>query len=138
MTKEQNEIAKEIITQVNKYFETDCRIKSRKINIVRPRMYACKIIRELTSMRLQDIADLFGQNYDTVIHSIKVVDSDLQLNSKYREYYLDIRSVMKSSDAYKNSELIKSSKRTELVQDINNILMGKSLTKLQQILKTIK
>jgi len=138
MTKEQYEIAKEIITQVNKYFETDCRIKSRKINIVRPRMYACKIIRELTSMRLQDIADLFGQNYDTVIHSIKVVDSDLQLNSKYREYYLDIRSVMKSSDAYKNSELIKSSKRTELVQDINNILMGKSLTKLQQILKTIK
>ena len=138
MTKEQYEIAKEIITQVNKYFETDCRIKSRKINIVRPRMYACKIIRELTSMRLQDIADLFGQNYDTVIHSIKVVDSDLQLNSKYREYYLDIRSVMKSSDAYKNSELIKSSKRTELVQDINNILMGKSLTKLQQILKTIR
>ena len=138
MTKEQYEIAKEIITQVNKYFETDCRIKSRKINIVRPRMYACKIIRELTSMRLQDIADLFGQNYDTVIHSIKVVDSDLQLNSKYREYYLDIRSVMKSSDIYKNSELIKSSKRTELVQDINNILMGKSLTKLQQILKTIR
>ena len=138
MTKEQYEIAKEIITQVNKYFETDCRIKSRKINIVRPRMYACKIIRELTSMRLQDIADLFGQNYDTVIHSIKVVDSDLQLNSKYREYYLDIRSVMKSSDVYKNSELIKSSKRTELVQDINNILMGKSLIKLQQILKTIK
>jgi hypothetical protein len=138
MTKEQYEIAKEIITQVNKYFETDCRIKSRKINIVRPRMYACKIIRELTSMRLQDIADLFGQNYDTVIHSIKVVDSDLQLNSKYREYYLDIRSVMKSSDVYKNSELIKSSKRTELVQDINNILMGKSLTKLQQILKTIR
>jgi len=89
-------------------------------------------------MRLQDIADLFGQNYDTVIHSIKVVDSDLQLNSKYREYYLDIRSVMKSSDVYKNSELIKSSKRTELVQDINNILMGKSLIKLQQILKTIK
>lgn len=138
MTKEQYEIAKEIITQVNKYFETDCTVKSRKINIVRPRMYACKIIRELTSMRLQDIADLFGQNYDTVIHSIKVVDSDLQLNSKYREYYLDIRSVMKSSDVYKDSELVKSSKRTELVQDINNILMGKSLRKLQQILKTIR
>ena len=138
MTKEQYEIAKEVITQVNKYFETDCRIKSRKINIVRPRMYACKIIRELTSMKLQDIADLFGQNYDTVMHSIKVVDSDLQLNSKYREYYLDVRSVMKSSDIYKNSELTKINKRTEIVQDINNILMGKSLSKLQKILKTIR
>ena len=138
MTKEQYEIAKETITQVNNYFETDCRIKSRKINIVRPRMYACKIIRELTSMKLQDIADLFGQNYDTVMHSIKVVDSDLQLNSKYREYYLDVRSVMKSSDIYKNSELTKINKRTEIVQDINNILMGKSLSKLQQILKTIR
>ena len=138
MTKEQYEIAKEVITQVNKYFETDCRIKSRKINIVRPRMYACKIIRELTGMKLQDIADLFGQNYDTVMHSIKVVDSDLQLNSKYREYYLDVRSVMKSSDIYKNSELTKINKRTEIVQDINNILMGKSLSKLQKILKTIR
>ncbi len=138
MTKEQYEIAKEVITQVNKYFETDCRVKSRKINIVRPRMYACKIIRELTSMKLQDIADLFGQNYDTVMHSIKVVDSDLQLNSKYREYYLDVRSVMKSSDIYKNSELTKINKRTEIVQDINNILMGKSLSKLQKILKTIR
>ena len=73
MTKEQYEIAKETITQVNNYFETDCRIKSRKTNIVRPRMYACKIIRELTGMTLQDIADLFGQKHDNVIHSIKAV-----------------------------------------------------------------
>ena len=138
MTKEQYEIAKETITQVNNYFETDCRIKSRKTNIVRPRMYACKIIRELTNMTYQDIADLFGQNYDTAMHSIKVVDNDLRLNSKYRQYYLDIRSIMKSSDVYKNSELTKISKRNELVQDINNILLGKSLIKLQQILKTIR
>ena len=137
MTKEQYEIAKETITQVNNYFETDCRIKSRKTNIVRPRMYACKIIRELTGMTLQDIADLFGQKHGNVMHAIKVVDNDLRLNSKYREYYLDIRSIMKSSDVYKNSELTKVSKRNELVQDINNILLGKSLIKLQQILKII-
>ena len=137
MTKEQYEIAKETITQVNNYFETDCRIKSRKTNIVRPRMYACKIIRELTGMTLQDIADLFGQKHGNVMHAIKVVDNDLRLNSKYREYYLNIRSIMKSSDVYKNSELTKVSKRNELVQDINNILLGKSLIKLQQILKII-
>jgi hypothetical protein len=138
MTKEQYEIAKETIIQVNKYFETDCRIKSRKINIVRPRMYACKIIRELTGMNIKDIANLFGQGYDNVHKSIRLVDSDLQSNPKYREYYLDIRSIMKSSDVYKDSELVKSSKRAELVQDINNILLGKSLRKLQQILKTIR
>jgi len=79
MTKEQYEIAKETITQVNSYFETDCRVKSRKTNVVRPRMYACKIIRELTGMALQDISDLFGLNHASIIHAIKVVNNDLEV-----------------------------------------------------------
>ena len=66
MTKEQEQIAKEVIMQVNIYFETDCRVKSRKTNVVRPRMYACKIIRELTGMIYQDIGDLLGCKHDNV------------------------------------------------------------------------
>ena len=109
MTKEQYEIAKETITQVNSYFETDCRIKSRKTNIVRPRMYACKIIRELTGMIYQDIADLFGQKHENVMHAIKVVNNDLEVMPKYKMYYLELRAIVETSDAYLNSGLAKKS-----------------------------
>jgi len=138
MTKEQYEIAKETITQVNKYFETDCRVKSRKTNIVRPRMYACKIIRELTGMTLQDIGDLFGQKHDNIIHSIKTVDNDLKFTPKYKMYYLELRAIIETSYVYLNSGLAKRSIMSDIRQEVYNSLMGKDIKELQQILKTIK
>ena len=138
MTKEQYEIAKEVIAQVNNYFETDCRVKSRKTNIVRPRMYACKIIRELTGMTLQDIADLFGQKHDNVIHALKVVDNDLEVMPKYKIYYLELRAIVETSDIYRNSGLAKKSIISDIRQEVYNALMGKDITELQQILKTIR
>jgi len=138
MTREQENIAKEVISQVNKYFETDCRIKSRKTNIVRPRMYACKIIRELTGMIYQDIADLFGQKHDNVMHSIKVVDNDLEVMPKYKMYYLELRAIVESTDVYKDSSLAKKSIMSDIRQEVYNALMGKDMTELQQILKTIR
>ena len=138
MTKEQYEIAKETISQVNRYFETDCRIKSRKTNIVRPRMYACKIIRELTGMIYQDIGDLFGQNHDSVIHAIKVVDNDLEVMPKYKIYYLELRAIIETSDIYRNSGLAKRSIVSDIRQEVYNALMGKDVLELQQILKTIR
>jgi hypothetical protein len=142
MTKEQYEIAKETITQVNSYFETDCRVKSRKTNVVRPRMYACKIIRELTDMTYQDIADLFGQKHENVMHAIKVVDNDLEVMPKYEMYYLELRAMVEASDVYLNSGLAKKSVMSAIKQDVYNAvynaLMSKDMTELQQILKTIK
>jgi len=138
MTKEQYEIAKETITQVNSYFETDCRIKSRKTNIVRPRMYACKIIRELTGMALQDISDLFGLNHASIIHAIKVVNNDLEVMPKYKMYYLELRAIVESTDVYKDSSLAKKSIISDIRQEVYNALMSKDMTELQQILKTIK
>jgi phage regulator Rha-like protein len=138
MTKEQYEIAKEVISQVNNYFETDCRIKSRKTNIVRPRMYACKIIKELTGMTLQDIGDLFGQQHDNVIHSIKTVDNDLEFTPRYKMYYLELRAMVETSDVYINSGLAKKNIISDIRQEVYNALMGKDIKELQQILKTIK
>ena len=137
MTKEQYEIAKETITQVNNYFETDCRIKSRKTNIVRPRMYACKIIRELTNMTLQDIGDLFGQNHDNVIHSIKTVNNDLEVTPKYKMYYLELRAIIESSDTYQNSSIARNSVISDIRREVYNALMGKDINHLNKILKII-
>ena len=137
MTKEQYEIAKEVIVQVNKYFETDCRIKSRKTNIVRPRMYACKIIRELTGMIYQDIGDLFGQKHDNVMHSIKVVDNDLEVMPKYKMYYLELRAIVESTDTYQNSSIARNSVISDIRQEVYNSLMGKDINHLNKILKII-
>ena len=137
MTKEQYEIAKETITQVNNYFETDCRIKSRKTNIVRPRMYACKIIRELTGLTLQDIADLFGQQHANVIHALKTVDNDLEVTPKYKMYYLELRAIVESSDVYKNSSIARNSVISDIRREVYNALMGKDINHLNKILKII-
>ena len=138
MTKEQHEIAKETIIQVNKYFETDCTVKSRKTNIVRPRMYACKIIRELTGMTLQDIADLFGQKHDNVIHAIKVVDNDLEVMPKYKSYYTELRAIVEATDTYQNSRLAKKSVISDIRREVFNALMQKDLNHLNKILKIIR
>lgn len=137
MTKEQEQIAKEVIAQVNNYFETDCRIKSRKTNIVRPRMYACKIIRELTGMTLQDIADLFGQKHDNVIHALKVVDNDLEVMPKYKIYYLELRAIVEATDTYQNSSIARNSVISDIRREVYNALMGKDINHLNKILKII-
>jgi hypothetical protein len=137
MTKEQYEIAKEVISQVNKYFETDCRVKSRKTNIVRPRMYACKIIRELTGMIYQDIADLFGQKHENVLHAIKVVDNDLELMPKYKMYYLELRAIIESTDTYQSSSIARKSVISDIRREVYNALIGKDINHLNKILKII-
>ena len=109
MTKEQERDSEGSDKSSKQYFETDCRIKSRKTNIVRPRMYACKIIRELTNMTLQDIGDLFGQKHDNVIHALKVVDNDLEVMPKYKIYYLELRAIIESTDTYQNSSIARKS-----------------------------
>jgi len=101
-------------------------------------MYACKIIRELTGMTLQDIGDLFGQKHDSVIHSIKTVNNDLEVTPKYKMYYLELRAIVESSDVYKNSGIAKKSIISDIRQEVYNALMGKDATELQQILKTIR
>ena len=138
MTKEQYEIAKEVISQVNKYFETDCTVKSRKTNIVRPRMYACKIIRELTGMTLQDIADLFGQKHDNVIHSIKVVDNDLEVMPKYKSYYIELRAIIEATDVYQYSSIAKRNITSDIRREFYNVIMNKDINELKQLLNIIR
>ena len=137
MTQEQHNISIEVINQVNKYFETDCRVKSRKTNIVRPRMYACKIIRDLTGMIYQDIADLFGQKHDNVLHAIKVVNNDLDVMPKYRAYYFELRALVEGTDVYQNSSIARKSVISDIRREVYNAIIGKDIDHLNKILKII-
>jgi hypothetical protein len=138
MTKEQYEIAKETISQVNNYFETDCRVKSRKTTVVRPRMYACKIIRELTGMNLEDIGDMFGLTHGSVIHAINTVDNDLELNSKFKKYYIELRGAVEATRTYKYSRIGRSNITNDIRMEVYNALMSKDAKHLRKILNIIK
>jgi hypothetical protein len=143
MTKEQHKIAIEVIEQVDKYFETDCRVKSRKTNIARPRMYACKIIKELTKSTLQDIGSLFNEcwkgkkTHDNVLHAIKTVNNDLEVMPKYKMYYLELRAIIESTDTYQSSSIARKSVISDIRREVYNALIGKDINHLNKILKII-
>jgi len=138
MTKEQHKIALGIIKKVNTYFKVDCTTKTRKMMVVRPRMYASKLIREFTSMSYQNIGGMFGQNHDTVLNSIKQVDQDLETNPKFANYYNELYRSIESSKFYKNTSISEDNVAKFLHLDISKILVGKSNEELTEILNTIR
>ena len=137
MTKDQYKVALEVIEVVNTYFETDCRIKSRKMNVVRPRMYACKVIRELTGMIYQDIGDLFGLGHDNMIHYMKSVDRDLETDSRFKTYYVELMSQVETSKVFKGTRLGRGRIERDLRIEVFNALMSKDVKQLNKILKII-
>ena len=57
---------------------------------------------------------------------------------KYKMYYLELRAIVETSDAYLNSGIAKKSVISDIRQEVYNALMGKDITELQQILNTIR
>ena len=138
MTEKQEKVVEEVVKQVNIYFQTDCRIKSRKINIVRPRMYAVKIIRELTRLGQVKLGAIFNVSHCSIVHYIKTVDHDLATRSKFRKYYMELMSAVKNSDAFKYSGLNQDTTIDRVRFDVYEALMSKDLDQLNKILKIIK
>ena len=137
MNTEQHSIALEVIKQVNLYFETNCTIQSKETDVVRPRMYAYKLIRDLTKMKLADIGLMFLRTHGTVIHGINNVEHDVENIRRYREYYVSLLGIIQSTDTYMNSSIGKKDSSNNLRVEIFNILAGKSDEELREIMKNI-
>jgi hypothetical protein len=137
MNTEQHNIALEVIKQVNLYFETNCTIQSKETDVVRPRMYAYKLIRDLTKMKLADIGLMFLRTHGAVIHGINNVEHDIENIRRYREYYVSLLGIIQSTDTYVNSSIGKKDSSNNLRVEIFNILAGKSDEELREMLKTI-
>ena len=137
MNTEQHSIALEVIKQVNLYFETNCTIQSKETDVVRPRMYAYKLIRDLTKMKLADIGLMFLRTHGTVIHGINTVEHDVENIRRYREYFVSLLGIIQSTDTYMNSSIGKKDSSNNLRVEIFNILAGKSDEELREIMKNI-
>ena len=107
------------------------------MNVVRPRMYACKVIRELTGMIYQDIGDLFGLGHDNMIHYMKSVDRDLETDSRFKTYYVELMSQVETSKVFKGTRLGRGRIERDLRIEVFNALMSKDVKQLNKILKII-
>lgn len=137
MTKKQEKIVEEVVKQVNIYFQTDCKLKTRKMDVVRPRMYAAKIIRELTRLGYEKLGVIFNVHHASIVHYVKTVDHDLATSSKFRRYYTDLMSAVKNSDAFKSSGLKQHTNIDKVRFDVYEALMSKDLDQLNKIIKII-
>ena len=111
MNTEQHSIALEVIKQVNLYFETNCTIQSKETDVVRPRMYAYKLIRDLTKMKLADIGLMFLRTHGAVVHGINNVNHDIENIRRYREYFVSLLGIIQSTDV----------ERTSITKSINSL-----------------
>lgn len=74
-----NNLTKEQITKRN-----------RRHDILRHRQALCYLIRTITGAQLKLIADYFGQDHTTVIHSITTVQNDYDTSQQYRTWLLKV------------------------------------------------
>ena len=95
-------------------------------------------MRELAGMTYQNIGNMFNCKHDNVIHSVKTVDNDLELMSKYKEYYIELRAIIENTVVYKHSKLAKKNIVSDIRRELYNIITSKSLDELKELLKLIK
>ena len=137
MTKKQEKVVEEVVKQVNIYFQTDCKLKTRKMDVVRPRMYAVKIMRELTKLGYEELGNIFDVTHASAIHYIRTVDHDLATQSKFRKYYIELMTLVKGSNSFKSSGLNQDTTIDKVRFDVYEALMSKDLDQLNKIIKII-
>ena len=138
MTKEQKKLKKRIIKETNKYFQTDCQLKSRRQDVARPRMYAIKLMRDVAKYTYEEIADVFNMTHANCIYCYNRVNDDIRIMPKYKRYYLELRSHVEKSEQYRKSTFNRNLVKDDFRMDIYRLLMNKNLTELQEIFKLAK
>ena len=65
--------------------------KQRKREILVPRQVSMFLMRELTSLSLEEIGSFFGRDHSTVLNAIKRINSKMSEDSFFKRKILDIR-----------------------------------------------
>ncbi len=65
--------------------------KQRKREILVPRQVSMFLMRELTSLSLEEIGSFFGRDHSTVLNAIKRINSMMSKDSILKRKILDIR-----------------------------------------------
>jgi len=138
MKPEELEIANEVIKQVNLYFDTDCRIKTRKRSVSHPRMMACYIISKLLpKVTLEAMGKLFDVTHATVIHAINSTEDSINYYQRDMEDYLSIRATVEESKP-NTTITFKKSLREELAISLYKLVLSKPIEEIHALLTQSK
>lgn len=92
----------DIISQVAKYFHLtfeDLVGKSRTKNVAVPRQIAMYLAREMTSMSLMDIGQVFGgRDHTTVMHACTRISDRMQQKQEIYNYVMELTVRLKQSN----------------------------------------
>lgn len=84
--------SKYIVAFINKYYNLECRDRSRKRNIVLPRQIACYLSRKHTKETLYSIAANFRMNHATVLYSQQAIENLIEFDKQFREQIKEIEN----------------------------------------------
>ena len=76
-----------VVSQLYGLTEREVRDKRRIRCVVDARYMAMRMVRETTSLSLNDIGTLFNRDHTTVIHAIKATEDLLETSEQYRLDY---------------------------------------------------
>ena len=99
--------AKAILAWCNKYYDFDVTTKKRYRFLIDARFMTMKMMRDFTDLTLDDIGSFFDKKHDSVIHSIREIESRIKLEDKTRNHY-----------EYINTQLCKKYKKYDKAQEI--------------------
>jgi len=138
MDRKEKALMDEVVKQVNNYFDTDVKIKSKRKEISKPRMIACYIFRKMSpDTILSKIGDYFGLGHATVIHAINTTETENEIYKDNLADYFFIRSKVELSDAYKNSDSYKASVKEVLATNLYKKIMSKDINDIAELIKTL-
>jgi chromosomal replication initiator protein len=112
ISKEKECSPQQVIERVSKYFLIEATAmlgKSRDKTTARARQLAMYLIRELTDLTLDDIGKLFGRDHSTVIHALKKIEDEKDVNSEISDAIRDVQAnIRETNEAKITSENIDS------------------------------
>ena len=133
MNKRQLDIerANKIISIVNDYFEIKKEIRSKKLGIVVPRQIAQYFVRKKLKLPYQLIADIYGKNHATMLHSCRKIEESYIYDTEISYYLSDINSLIRKDKELQ--EFVNPAEKLDEINQINSLIEGKTVFQLRKI-----
>lgn len=126
------ELAKSIIKDCSKYYNTDILVKTRVRNVIEPRMMAIKLIFEFcNTLKDYDIAELFNIHRTSALHSKNSISNLIEYDGSVKSDYVNLAKLLCEKYDFYNIEA--EIGKAELIFEINKLISGMGNSLLEEL-----